>query len=192
MTRALSPEAGALWYERMQEYAELAESDGFRAPHLRQLKRDLANLVWLRDGRDVHDTLHNVFHHVWNRLDGPLSIDQLAAAAGYTPNYLNDLAREHTGRSLGRWIADMRMARARSYLEITDEAIADVGAACGYDDPAYFSRAFRRAHNVSPVTWRLAARPNDARHPNVTLTMGDIKATQRRAASVPRVYSIAS
>ena len=34
----------------------------------------------------------------------------------------------------------------------------EIGAACGYDDPAYFSRAFRRVHGIPPALWRAAHR----------------------------------
>jgi AraC-like DNA-binding protein len=191
MVRALSPDTATVWHERMQRYADLAENGAFRPAHLHQLKHELQHLFWLHDGAGAHDTLHTLFHRIWDELDGPLTIGALARDAGYTANYLNDLTRVHTGRSVGRWVVDMRMMRARSYLESTDIPIADVGAACGYDDPAYFSRAFRRAHGVAPALWRVAARPQDARHPDVTMTMDDIKAMQRRAES-PRTYSIAS
>ena len=47
-----------------------------------------------------------------------------------TPRTTSTISRAlHTGRALGRWITDMRMARARAALEQTDVPVAEVGAA---------------------------------------------------------------
>jgi AraC-like DNA-binding protein len=154
--RRLSRDDGATWHIRLRAIVELAENDRVQAEHIRALKCDLSPLVWLKRAPYVRETLSDVFGLLWKRQADPLSLNQLAAATGYTPNYLNDLMRTHTGRPVGRWIADIRMARARHELEYTNLQIADVGASCGYDDPAYFSRTFRRLHGVPPAIWRIA------------------------------------
>lgn len=154
--RQLSPDDAAMWDIRLRGLVELAEDDRILDEHVKALKCDLSQLVWLKRSPYVRETLSDVFDVLWERHGGPLSLDELAAAAGYTPNYLNDLIRTHTGRPVGKWIADIRMSRARHDLEYTNLQVADVGASCGYDDPAYFSRAFRRLHGVPPAMWRSA------------------------------------
>jgi transcriptional regulator GlxA family with amidase domain len=158
-----------------------------------RLKDAALPYIWRHEARSAQETLRDLFAFIWDNLATPLSLERLAAGAGYTANYLNDLAREHTGRSLGRWITDMRMARARVALEQTDVPVADVGIACGYDDPAYFSRVFRRALGVSPATWRLAARPVDARHSRVAVSLEHMQQTDFGHVPIPeRTYSFAS
>lgn len=190
--RILAPRESHAWHERLAEHVWLAEHGLFRAEHVTRLKCELAPLIWRSEHDDAQATLSAVFHHVWERIDEALSLEALARYVGYSANYLNDLARLHTGRPLGRWIADMRMARARAYLERTDVAVADIGAACGYDDPAYFSRVFRREHGVPPAIWRIAARPDDARFAQVALTIDELHARMEAAFVPQRAYSFAS
>jgi AraC-like DNA-binding protein len=154
LARQLSPDDGAAWEARLTRMVALAETGRVGDADIAALKGDLERLLWLRDAPYAQDTLREVFRLVWEHAAEPLPLATIAAAVGYTPNYLSDLSREHTGRPLGKWIADIRMTRARHVLETSVIPIAEVGAACGYDDPAYFSRAFRRMHGIPPATWR--------------------------------------
>jgi AraC-like DNA-binding protein len=173
--RQLSRADGAAWHTRLTGILERAQGDGVREEHVHALKRDLAPIVWLKRAPYAQDTLQNVFGLLWKRQAEPLSLDVLAADVGYTPNYLNDLVRAHTGRPLGKWIADIRMARARNDLENTNLPVADVGAACGYDDAAYFSRAFRRLHGVPPAVWRLAKQRDGRGGSHLTVSVEELK-----------------
>ncbi len=154
--RRLPPDDADAWHTRLLRMVELSGEGRVAGADVAAIQRDLEPLMWLRDGAYTQDTLREVFRLVWERAAEPLTLTAIAGAVGYTPNYLTDLSRMHTGRSLGKWIADIRMTRARYDLETTDAPIAEIGAACGYDDPAYFSRAFRRMHGVPPATWRAA------------------------------------
>ena len=154
----------------MAEAAITAERGRLSIGDAKAIARDAMPLVW-RPGRDAaRAVMERIFDLVWERIAEPLSLASLAGEAGYTPNYLNDLARAATGRPIGAWIADVRMSRARTDLETTDVPIASIGAACGFADPSYFARAFRAAHGVTPATWRLSARPSDPRFADVAIT----------------------
>ncbi len=84
-----------------------------------------------------------------------------ARALGLTPTHLTRIATERTGLSPGRLIEARRMAEARRLLAYTGQTAAEVGYALGYDDPAYFSRAFRRATGETPGAFRRRAAASD-------------------------------
>lgn len=60
----------------------------------------------------------------------------------------------------------LRLDRARDLLVATDDAIGEIGAACGFDNSCSFARAFRARHRMTASAWREAARrgetPGDA------------------------------
>ncbi|MBV8581323.1 MAG: helix-turn-helix transcriptional regulator [Candidatus Eremiobacteraeota bacterium] len=185
--RRLDPDEGARWHARLLGVLASTAARTLRAPDVRALKHDLARLIWLKRAPYVQETLADVFDTLWRRHAEPLSLSALAQTVGYSPNYLNDLARAHTGRPLGRWIADIRMARARHDLEHTDIPVAAVGSASGYDDPAYFSRAFRRLHGVPPATWRLAKQEGAG----LTVPFDELKETHHIPDAAP-LYAAAA
>jgi len=160
--RKISRADGDFWHVEMTEFADRAAARRLHAADVTRLKVAASQFLWRRESQRT--TVSAVLESLWPRLEDELTLEQIAQGIGYTANYLNDLTRAHTGRSLGRWITDMRMARARVVLQQTELPISDVATACGFMDPAYFSRAFRREHGVSPVTWRIAARPLDRRY----------------------------
>lgn len=190
--RRLSTSDGRRWKDRMEDFAERAAAGRIAADDVEGLRDAIVPYVWRREANGARETLASVFSSIWNHVAEPLTLERLAAGVGYTANYLNDLTREHTGRALGSWIADMRMARARTALEHTDLPVAQIGALTGYDDPAYFSRAFRRVHGVPPATWRIAMRPVDVRHRDVTIPIEVLHEVERHAALPHPAYSFAS
>ena len=50
------------------------------------------------------------------------------------------------------------MLEAARLLRFTDLTVGEVAARVGYDDPLYFSRAFKRRHEESPQAYRDRAR----------------------------------
>lgn len=61
------------------------------------------------------------------------------------------------GTNISSEIDFVRQETARMLLSTTDRSIGDIAAALGYSDAANFTRAFRRAHNQAPTTFRKVA-----------------------------------
>ncbi|OJZ68857.1 AraC family transcriptional regulator [Mycobacterium paraffinicum] len=138
----------------------LARQDGYRQAtlaHLTLLLIDLARLAGpvvpeLR--RSGEPLLAEVFAVIDRQYAEPLSLSDVAAELGMTPGHLTTVVRRRTGRTVGEWIVERRMAAARGLLAETDLSIAAVARRVGIPDPGYFSRLFGREHGVSPRSWR--------------------------------------
>ena len=78
----------------------------------------------------------------------------LAAMDGLGQSRYHSLFRRVMGRTPAAYITYLRINKARSLLLDLDLPIADVAAECGYADPLYFSRVFRRETGVSPSEYR--------------------------------------
>ena len=103
---------------------------------------------------DVSPLLARVFDVVEARFRETLSLSDVADALHLTPAHLTTLVRQTTGRTVNAWITERRMVEARRLLLQTNHYIADVAAASGYPDPAYFTRQFKGRHGVSPLRYR--------------------------------------
>jgi len=80
----------------------------------------------------------------------PWTLDELAAALHVSPGHLSRLCRTQLGHPPIELVAMLRSEAAAVLLLRGDHGVAEVGRAVGYDDPAYFSRRFRRFHGMSP------------------------------------------
>ncbi|WP_435169761.1 helix-turn-helix domain-containing protein [Falsirhodobacter sp. 1013] len=77
-----------------------------------------------------------------------------AAALGMTPTHLSRVARAETGLSASQYIDRQLFQEARRLLAYTRAGVGEVGLMLGFEDPAYFSRAFRRQCGETPQAYR--------------------------------------
>lgn len=96
-----------------------------------------------------------VFAVIEERYAAPgLSLAAIARAVGRSASHVTAVLRAETGMTVLEWLTERRMAEARRRLQETDEDVAIVGERVGYRDSAYFARLFRRAHGMSPRSYR--------------------------------------
>jgi len=103
--------------------------------------------------------LAEVFGFVEDHYRERVSLKDVARAVSLSSGHLTTVVRNKTGRTVGEWISERRLAQARRLLVETDLAVEEVGHRVGYNDPANFVRTFRRAHGTTPLAWRRAGRP---------------------------------
>ncbi len=87
----------------------------------------------------------------------PLSLVQVARPLGRSVTHVASVVRKETGRTVGQWILEYRMAEARRRLRGTDEQVEVIAERVGYADVTHFIRLFRRTHGVTPAAWRRQA-----------------------------------
>jgi len=122
---------------------------------LSRLSADVVGDLRLKD----EPLLAEVFRFIEERYHEPISLKDVARAVGLSRSHLTTVVRLKTGRAVGEWISERRMAEARKLLVQTDLTVEEVGRRVGYGDPAYFVRKFRSAHSMTPLGWRRAGRP---------------------------------
>lgn len=83
----------------------------------------------------------------------PIGVAEVAAAGGMSESSAARLFRQHARTSVGQWIIASRITAARNLLRTTNRSVAEVAAAVGFDDAAYFSRLFRRLQGMPPSAY---------------------------------------
>lgn len=86
----------------------------------------------------------------------PITRSDLAVALGVSENYLTDLFHREMGVSLWTYLNRYRITQAKALLVSTEAKITDIALRVGFNDPAYFSRVFRRYTGRSPKAFRNA------------------------------------
>ncbi|HEY8456663.1 MAG TPA: AraC family transcriptional regulator [Actinopolymorphaceae bacterium] len=103
---------------------------------------------------------------VWrDGITRPVTLTELAAAAGVSPGYLSRLFRKEFGISPVAALELVRLLRAATLLQRSNLSVAAIAAACGFADPFHFSRRFRMVYRVPPRTYRAAHSADDPREP---------------------------
>ncbi|MFJ6571875.1 helix-turn-helix transcriptional regulator [Streptomyces sp. NPDC091292] len=92
--------------------------------------------------------------HIESHLAGPLTVPDLARAAGVSHNHLTRLFRAETGGTVVAYIRARRMERARHLLRESTLSISAVAASVGIADLQAFNKACRRELGASPRALR--------------------------------------
>jgi AraC-like DNA-binding protein len=81
------------------------------------------------------------------------SAQKLAAAAGLSERYVNELLYE-AGASFTVRLNELRLGKAARLLAMTTRRISDIAFECGFNDLSYFNRSFRRRFGLTPTAAR--------------------------------------
>jgi LacI family transcriptional regulator len=92
---------------------------------------------------------------IFDRLgDRSLQVSEIAAHCDVSRRSLETRFLQAVGKTLLQELIEMRMERARTLLHDTSDTVTDIALACGFGDPNYFTKAFRRHHGRSPQKYR--------------------------------------
>ncbi|WP_329333866.1 AraC family transcriptional regulator [Streptomyces sp. NBC_01352] len=97
--------------------------------------------------------------HVEEHLVSPLSVPEIARAAGVSHTHLTRLFRAETGLTVIAYIRRRRLERARHLLLASTLPIPAVAAAVGIPDLQAFNKACRRELGAGPRVVRAAGSP---------------------------------
>jgi AraC-like DNA-binding protein len=86
-------------------------------------------------------------------LEPDFSAQKLAAAAGLSERYVNELLYE-AGASFTTRLNELRLRKAAELLTLTPRRISDIAFECGFNDLSYFNRSFRRRFGLTPTAAR--------------------------------------
>ncbi|WP_213990528.1 MDR efflux pump AcrAB transcriptional activator RobA [Sodalis sp. dw_96] len=87
-------------------------------------------------------------------LDQPLSLDNVAAKAGYSKWHLQRMFKEVTGHAIGAYIRARRLSKAAVALRLTSRPILDIALQYRFDSQQTFTRAFKKQFTQTPALYR--------------------------------------
>lgn len=92
--------------------------------------------------------------HIHRNLERPLDIDTLARVAGMSRAHFTRVFAQIEGLPPSEYVMRERLRRATRLLLNAELSIKEIAGACGFEDPNYFAKVFRRFFDVSPTDFR--------------------------------------
>ena len=83
-----------------------------------------------------------------------ISLNDIAEASGFSPNYLSRKFKEDTGIGVHEYLTFVRLNKAAIELAHTDHTITEVALNNGFSDANYFKDAFHKDFGLSPRDYR--------------------------------------
>jgi AraC-like DNA-binding protein len=99
-------------------------------------------------------TLEHAVAFIIDHMTDPLDAASVARHVHLSRRQLDRLFDTTFGMSADAFMRHTRLERARHLLGGTDLSIKQIAYACGFADPNYFGRIFRKRHGQSPGAYR--------------------------------------
>jgi len=103
---------------------------------------------------DTPPWIDEIRRFIRSHLDEDLDVPRLARVAGMSRSHFSRTFRAHVGTTPASFVHESRMREAARLLRSTALSVQAVAIRCGYHDPAYFTKAFRRYLYLTPTTFR--------------------------------------
>lgn len=85
---------------------------------------------------------------------GPITVAQLAEFCHCSQSYISRIFKRRTGVNINVYINKTRIEAAKNHLLLSNETVAEIALAVGFNDPNYFSRIFTQIIGIAPTEFR--------------------------------------
>lgn len=106
--------------------------------------------IYLRYRNHLDDVVHRAQTLLIEQLDAPPGLELLAARVGSSARNLSRRFQRSLGISMGSYLRELRLERARSLLREEGSKVDDVARACGFSDGRQLRNLFHRRFGHSP------------------------------------------
>jgi AraC-like DNA-binding protein len=96
----------------------------------------------------MRDFVHQHYHR-------PIGLGEVASAMRMNASYLSDLFSRTTGLTFHRFLAEVRLSKAKELLCDPRNRVSEVASAAGYASPDAFRHAFKAREGLAPEAWRM-------------------------------------
>jgi len=106
---------------------------------------------FLKDGAGLAD---NIKKHIDENYHSSITIDSICRMLFCSRTGAMTTFKQRFGISIIEYLTGVRIQAAERLLSGTNRPIAEIAAACGYNDPNYFCKVFLKHRSVTPTKWR--------------------------------------
>jgi two-component system, response regulator YesN len=89
--------------------------------------------------------------------DPDLSLDEVSAHVCLSSSHFSMVFSQETGQTFKECLTELRIKKAQELLRTTSLRATEIAYQVGYNDPHYFSAAFKKKTGLSPIEFRLQA-----------------------------------
>ena len=100
------------------------------------------------------DTFHHIIDYIEENYMKELSVPMIAAEFNISASHLAHFFKQYSGKSLIEYVNELRIQKAKLFLEREELAITDIALKVGFSDINYFSRKFKAVTGKTPTEYK--------------------------------------
>ncbi len=107
-------------------------------------------LTGLIQGTGSDPRVHKAAAYVTENISRHISAGEIGAAVGLHPGYLNKLTMKHTGKTVSRFITNIRVNMAEDAIAFEGITVSEAAEHFGFSDIYHFSKVFKKYKGYPP------------------------------------------
>jgi AraC-like DNA-binding protein len=111
------------------------------------------------DRRFQIEAVRKVQEYIQTHLKEPMTLHEIACAAGYSPWHISRIFKEYSGKTIFEYIRSVRLSEAAIELRDHETAVVDVAFDFIFDSHEGFTRAFSREFGITPKKYSMQKPP---------------------------------
>lgn len=130
-----------------------ASAEAYRVTML-IMDRCFPQLAESPDGRKLPDSIRRAVSFIRANLRQSPDVSSIAASSGLSRYHFSREFRRHVRLSPGEFLQREKLKAAIDILRSGNAPLAEIAPQCGFSDPNYLIRAFRKVYGITPTQFR--------------------------------------
>lgn len=106
------------------------------------------------DGCTLPTQMQEILEYVSNNASTIKNLEQVANHFYVSKYYLSHQFKNHTGFTFIEFLTKVKISRALHLLNHTNDSVAEISEACGFETPTYFGVVFKKKLHMTPLQYR--------------------------------------
>lgn len=142
--------------DRYQYFAMLNEANDVEHVKgcFKSFLEEVRNLIYLQMNEHNQSNMPQLLNYIDQHYTEPISLADLANHFHFNPSYLSTYFSQHHGIGFNEYLNQIRVDKAKAYLENKNVSIAEISGFVGYSDHSYFCKVFKKMTGMSPSKYR--------------------------------------
>jgi len=82
-----------------------------------------------------------------------LSLSEISKVYFYSEKHLSSLIKKNSGVGFTEFLTQIRIKKATEIMKVKNDSISNIATLCGFSDPLYFSKVFKKHTGKSPSVY---------------------------------------
>ena len=108
----------------------------------------------------THHLIKKAVDYIENNYSKDISLDDISQELNLSTYYFSKLFKEEKGENFIEFLTMTRIQKAKELMKDATRSIKEISSSCGYSDPNYFSRIFKKYTGLTPTEYKDNAENN--------------------------------
>lgn len=131
----------------------IADLDSLKLWYMDKMKNAVSNMS-TGSTDHTHYLIKKAYEYIDDNFSRDISLGEISEELNISSYYFSKLFKDETGEGFVEYLTRRRIDKAKDMLKDPEKSIKEICSECGYSDPNYFSRIFKKSTGMTPTEYK--------------------------------------